>query len=121
MIGIDDWKCDQFRWFQNAMKDIPASNPLYKKRYYLNVTPEGKSSKFVRHSYVPLDKKENFVLIHYMGDSSTAVQFSHGNCKNKDTKPYIRTCPSVLNAMKKTKDSQTAAYPFNSKKFSKED
>ena len=110
MIGIDDWKCDQFRWFQNAMKDIPASNPLYKKRYYLNVTPEGKSSKFVRHSYVPLDKKENFVLIHYMGNSSTAVQFSHGNCKNKDTKPYIRTCPSVLNAMKKTTDSPANVY-----------
>ena len=36
-----------------------------------------------RHSYVPLDKKENFVLIHYMGDSSTAVQFSHGIVKTK--------------------------------------
>ena len=45
------------------MKDIPASNPLYKKRYYLNVTSEGKSSKFVRHSYMPFGEKEKTVLI----------------------------------------------------------
>ena len=98
---VDDWKCDQFRWFQNVIKDIPSSNPVFTKRYYLNVTPDG---KFVRHSYIPLSKKESYVLIHYMGDSSTAVQFSHGNSKNKDSqqKPFIRTCPSVLNTMKKT-------------------
>ena len=94
------------------MKDIPSSNPVFTKRYYLNVTTDGKSSKFRRHSYIPLSKKENYVLIHYMGDSSTAVQFSHGNCKNKGSqqKPFIRTCPSVLNAMKKTTDSPANVY-----------
>ena len=51
-----------------------------------------------------MSKEENYVLIHYMGDNSTAVQYSHGNCKNKHSqqKKFIRTCPSVLNTLKKT-------------------
>lgn len=107
---IDDWKCDQYRWFQNAMKDIPANDPVFKKRYYLNVTPDGKSSEFVRHSYTPLNKKENYVLIHYIGDHTRAVQFPHGNCKTKQQKPFIRTCPSVLRAAKNTVESPANVY-----------
>ena len=100
-LGADDWKCDQYRWFQNAIKEIPANDPIFKKRYYLNVTPDGKSSKFIRHSYSPLNEKENYVLIHYIGDHTTAVQFPHGNSKKKQEKPFIRTCPSVLSTAKK--------------------
>lgn len=109
-LFVDDWKCDQYRWFQNAMKDIPSSNPVFKKRYYVNVIPDGKSSKFVRHSYTPLSEKENYVLIHYIGDHTTAVRFPHGNCKNKQQKPFVRTCPSILSTAKNTVDSPANVY-----------
>ena len=110
LVCIHDWKCDQYRWFQNAIKDIPANDPVIKKRYYFNVTPDGKSSEFVRHSYTPLNKKENYVLIHCIKDHARAVQFPHGNCKTKQQKPFIRTCPSVLRAAKNTVESPANVY-----------
>ena len=75
----------------------------------MNVTPAGKNSKFVREVFFPLDKKKNYVLIHYIGNHKTAVQFPHGNSKN-GTKPYVRTCPSVINAAKKSEDSPSNVY-----------
>ena len=29
-LSVDDWK---YRWFQNALKDIPSNNQVFKKRY----------------------------------------------------------------------------------------
>jgi len=75
----------------------------------LNVTPEGKNSSFVRHVYSPLDKKQSCVLIHYMGDHKTTVEFPHGNCKSND-KQFVRTCPSVINAAKQSVDLPSNVY-----------
>ena len=50
-----------------------------------------------------LDKKQSCLLIHYMGDHKTTVEFPHGNCKSND-KQFVRTCPSVINAAKQSVD-----------------
>jgi len=63
------------------------------KKYYLNVTSEGKNHSFVRYAYTPVDQKQNCVLIKYTSDK-TAVPYPHGN--SKCSKPYIRTYPYVL-------------------------
>ena len=39
------------------------------------------------------------MIIHYMGDESTAQVFAHGNSK-RQTRLYIRTKPSVMEDMK---------------------
>ena len=82
---------------------------MFKKRYYVTVTPQRKDSRFVREAYSPLNKKQNFVLIHYMGDHTKAVQFSHGNAKS-DRKPFFRTCPSVISAAKSSEELPSNVY-----------
>ena len=77
-------------------------------RYYLNVTSEGKNHSFVRYAYTPVDQKQNCVLILYIGDCKTAVQYPHGN--SKCSKPYIRTCPSVLKKAKTSVESPANVY-----------
>jgi len=42
----DDWKADQYRWFQNGIKEI-SIDPVFKKKYYMNVTPDGKNSELI--------------------------------------------------------------------------
>ena len=54
----DDWKADQYRWFQNGIKKIPAADPVFKKKYYVTVTPKGKDSTFVREAYFPWTKNK---------------------------------------------------------------
>ncbi len=47
------------------------------------------------------------VLIHYVGDETIAVNFSHGNSKC-DSSVFHRTCPSVLSNLSSIKD-----FPYN--------
>ena len=55
------------------------------------------------------------VLVHYMGDKREAVKYSHGNVKYESPRPYVRTCPSVLQGLKdeckaSTVDRSPSAY-----------
>ena len=106
----DDWKADQYRWFQNGSKKLPTSNPLVKKVYFVNVTPKGHNPLFKRITYQLIDDKTKRFLIHYTGDHTTAAQYPHGNCKNEDVRPYVRTCPSVLKAEGDAQDTPANAY-----------
>jgi len=60
----------------DGIKTIPTTDPdpVFKKRNYLYVTPDGKNSSFVRHVYSPLDKKQSYVLIHYIGDHKACME-----------------------------------------------
>ena len=91
-----------------GIKEIPVADPLFKKQYYVTVTPKGKDSRFVREAYFTLDRKQNFVSIHYMSDHTKAMHFSHGNAKCD--KPFIRTCPSVIGAAKKSEELPSNVY-----------
>ena len=31
LLPTDDWKADEYRWFQNGIKKIPAANPGFRK------------------------------------------------------------------------------------------
>ena len=105
---LEDWRCDQYRWFQNGDKKLPTSQPIIRNKYFIADTSEGRNSGFKRHSYALLDSSKLSTLVHYIGDDSIGLQHPHGNSKNQ--KPYIKTCPSVLRSMSKIQDSPSTIY-----------
>ena len=72
----DDWKCNQYRWFQNGTKKLPSKNPVVRKVYYVSVTPSG-NKQFRRNSCSLLEGSTHLTLIHYMGDEKTATDYPH--------------------------------------------
>lgn len=108
----DDWKADQYRWYQNGTKLLPASMPVVKKIYAVNVNDKGKNLDFKRSTYTLLDDAKNacLTLIHYTGDHTKATQFPHGNSKSKGKRPYIRSCPSVLQEASEVQDVPSNVY-----------
>ena len=91
---LEDWRCDQYRWFQNDNKKLPTSQPIIHKKYFIADTSKGRNSGFKHHSYTLLESSKLSTLVHYVGDDSIGSQHPHDN--SKDQKPYIKTCPSVL-------------------------
>ena len=89
---------------------MPTGIPVVKKVYAVNVNDQGKNSDFKRSAYTLLDDANNecLTLIHYTGDHSTATLFPHGN--SKKSKPYIRTCPSVLEKVAEVNDVPSNVY-----------
>ena len=96
---IDDWRCDQYRWRQNGHKALPSKDPKIKKYYFIAVTPDGTNSGFQKIVF-HLPENRDLFLIQYIGDDSLAVDQPHGNTSLDATRPYIRTCPSVLRQIK---------------------
>lgn len=78
------------------------------KKYFIADTPEGHNSGFKRLSYTLLDPTKLSTLVHYIGDDSIGSQHPHGNSKGH--KPYIKTCPSVLQSMSKMQDCPSNVY-----------
>lgn len=67
-----------------------------KKTYYQIDTPAEGLPTFTKHAYQLLSDTNNSVtLVHYIGDQSVAVDFTHGYSKHGDSK-YVRTMLSVL-------------------------
>ena len=90
IIISDDWRCDQYRWFQNGCKSLPKQDPKVKKYYFNMLQPNNSSSnEFLQIFFLD---NPTVVLIQYIGDNLKAVDFSHGNCKTGDAEIYIRTC-----------------------------
>jgi hypothetical protein len=79
------------------MKYIPKNKPTMKKYYFNTVTSNGPSKDFQRLAFQLLTDS-SVMLIQYIGDSSVAEDFPHGN--SHTTKPYIRVCPSVIKEIK---------------------
>lgn len=106
VLPIDDWKCDQYRWYNNGSHKLPRSKPRVKKVFYKIDLPDGPSGVFRRHAYTLMPFPNKMVLIHYMGDESQAVDFPYGNMASS-SKNYVRTCPSVLYDLKKKSITET--------------
>jgi len=69
------------------------------------MTPQGKNLGFKRNSYRLLGCEKGCVLLHYIGDYNIGSQYPHGNSKGENARPYIRTCPSVVQSISTIKDS----------------
>lgn len=100
VIG-DDWKCDDYAWRNSGTRYIPSRNPVMRKNFYFIREVDSKTrgcKDFKKCAYYLLDKP-NIILVHYIGDESTYVPRAHGNRK-KGNDVYVRTCPSVISAIK---------------------
>jgi len=100
-----DWRIDGYRWFQNGTKLIPKNNP---KICFVCVLPTGSDTRFRKYAYFAEDTQVEVVLLHYLGDEEIVVDFPHGNSNHQQ--PYFRTCPSVLDSLRKSTDFPANAY-----------
>jgi hypothetical protein len=50
------------------------------------------------------------VLVHFLGDSSIAVDLPHGNSKSDHPRPFYRTLPSTFNEMRETGEQPATFY-----------
>ena len=91
--------------------------PRYRSHTFQIDKPDGPSSEFVKHAYelLPPNHSSGTVLVHYMGDERAAVNYAHGNAKSKSPRPYVRTCPSVLQGLKDECKTSTAVKAYRVK------
>ena len=59
-----------------------------------------RSSDFKRMAYWMEDTPE-FIFVHYVGNESIAVDFVHGNTRDKQARPHVMTNKSVRDKSKK--------------------
>lgn len=57
-----------------------------------------------------MDCEKGSVLLHYIGDHNIGSQYPHGNSKGENARPYIRTCPSVVQSVSTIKDLPSNVY-----------
>ena len=69
------------------MCSLPRKRSKIKKMYFNIDTPNGPSGCFKKHAYQLIDNKE-VTLIHYIGDETVAVDFSHRG--NETTKIIVK-------------------------------
>ncbi|CAF0799050.1 unnamed protein product [Rotaria sordida] len=94
----NDWRSDGYRWVQIAARRLPTHNPVIKKCYFHAGQKNKKKSKdFEKQAFVSLVDPSK-VVVQYLGDENVAEEFPHGNSK-KNTKPFFRTRPSLLNKL----------------------
>ena len=74
------------------------------------MTLQGKNPGFKRNVYKLLDCERDCVLLHYIGDHNIGSQYPHGNSKSQNPRPFIRTCPSILQSISNIKDSPSNVY-----------
>lgn len=74
----------------------------------VSLTQDGQNKEFVRHAFYLVDGDQKNVLVHYIGDESTASEFPHGNAKTRHN--FYRTCPSVLRKMSSEHDAPGTVY-----------
>ncbi len=101
-----------YRWFQNGTKLIPKSEPVLKKIYFQSVVPTGRNNGFKRVALFLLHEKQpqKAVLLHYLGDENSAVDFPHRNSTGDSDHAFHRTCPSVLARLTSIQDLPSNIY-----------
>ena len=106
---LDDWRVDGYRWFQYGTKLIPRSRPVLQKIHFVTVLPHGHDKRFKRQAFHLLDAKQSqkAVLLHYLGDESIVIDYSHGNAKSNQ---IYCTAPSVLAEHASTHDHPSIIY-----------
>ena len=110
MSYSDDWKCDQYHWRHYGRKRLQTT-PVIIKTYYVFIAPNGKEVNcFKRYSYA-ISRGDatarDLTLVHYKGDDSVLLSELEDD---GSTKPYLRTCPSVLRDMEKAEKAPSVAY-----------
>lgn len=73
----NNWRCDQYRWFNGGVTKLPRHKPVLKKHYFYVDLEEGHLKEFQRHAY-QLIGNELVTLVHYVGDETKAIDFNHG-------------------------------------------
>ena len=76
--------------------------------YQVSDGPKSYSNAFCRYVFSRTDQPK-CVVIQYIGDSSVAKQFPHGNSK-KNERNYIRTQPHVINDIRNASGSSQHVY-----------
>ncbi|CAG2203434.1 unnamed protein product [Mytilus edulis] len=105
----DDWRCDSHRWYSNGTKPFPRKEGKYTKFYHALMTEKGSTNKFVRHAYRSIADNQDIIVVHYLGDHSLSVPFSHGLRRN-NTRPHFRTAPSVINQLTDNQKEPSSVY-----------
>ena len=98
---------------QYGTKLIPRSKPAFKKIYFTSVLPSGHDKRFKRIAFFRIGEmatSQASVLIHYLGDETFAVNFSHGNCKDNNHRVFHRIRPSVLADLSSIQDLPSNIY-----------
>jgi hypothetical protein len=104
----DDWRADGYRWRQNGTKKLPQTSPRLSKVYFNIATPDGNSKCFQKELFHPHGHK--LVVIHYLGDEGTAVDYPHGNAKSITASAHQKTAPSVLASLKQNDGTASEIY-----------
>ena len=85
VITLDDWRCDQYRWVNEDVKQLPRKEPCIKKSYFhIRAPNEISSAEFVQHTYQLLDMNNTAVSIHYLASNKHS---SPGMCGVYDSMP----------------------------------
>jgi len=90
----DDWVADGYRWINNGTDRLPNKDPVIYKRKFKAWNPEGGNLAFKRVAFTHINDPK-YILVQYIGDSSSCVDAAHGNQK-KPAAHFRRTAPSVI-------------------------
>ena len=104
---LKDWMCDQYKWkVNNGVNSYPSrsKSPLVKK-YYHKLSRQG---TFTRHGWWLIDNP-HLLLVHYIGNEAEYQPEPHGNAHDS-SRPYVRTCPSVLKHISTSQKGPIATY-----------
>lgn len=83
--NVKDVRIYNFVWTDMGKKKYPKKSPiLFKSIIKVRLESSGYSGSFQKHIYEPINDAR-YILIHYVGDETVFVPFSHGNAKNKNT------------------------------------
>jgi len=71
-----DWIADGYRWSNIGCDRLPRSQPVLYKRKFRTVKSDGTPSQFKRVAYSIIGQSapNSYVLVHYLGDETTAEE-----------------------------------------------
>jgi len=76
MCFAEDWIADGYRFRQNGTSQMPRKNPVMRKVHYQLFLKDIQTT-FKKYVYSLISDPE-YILIHYTGDDSEAVDIPHG-------------------------------------------
>ena len=90
--------------------------PRYRSRTFelINLMAHQVNLQSMLYELLPPNHSSGTVLVHYMGDERAAVNYAHGNAKSESPRPYVRTCPSMLQGLKDECKTSTAVKAYRS-------
>lgn len=89
-VILEEWLSDGYRFKQHGVTLIPRNNPQFKKVHYHINTKTGLRGDFKKFVYRQLQVDSSCVIVHYMGDETTAEDFPHGTQKS-----FVPNCLSL--------------------------